>query len=518
MDNKLSLLEYIKQNIDDNDIFTANTLPDDPEFAPPFYLGTADSYYYTGIVEDQPADHLLHALTQYLNLPNQENLTFLEKTIKEKPLVEFHSDFLSKFNYEPHEEALFELAENFFYHTSDRNIFKFAFLLFYFTGLTKIRDHYPVLWDDILSAARCEEFTYFFIIAANNDIAELQDELWDLAYCTKNWGRIFALGEVAIENNDQRLWCIEHAMDNDVSFPMLSIKILSECDLLGILQDQYINPQLLKGTSLLLINFTELLTQLKREEIEENYNLSMLNLPLLLEKYLAHAKSSFTEPEQMIHILLLSQNLRTLAENEEFTYLSANQYQKFIALCDKIAYFKDWSKDIHEKLFNQDGSINYTVLEFATRIEADVWEETFVYYSEHYQESQLFTFLLQDDSSQRIRQLLAEIEKHIAYYLVDPLKLTAPMLYLRENPGQGLNIIDAALLSKSDYALIMVTSVLSSWPLQFITKAIYENLKEARKYTSVDNITQVIDNLLYHYQLYNAGVYPVLESKKDALN
>lgn len=510
-----NLLEYIKLHIDENDVFTSRTLPDMPDLPDTFYLGATDSFYYTGIVDDKPADELLEAFRTYLVEQNAEARQNLEDLLNSCNLTAIHKDFLNSFDLSEYNHQIFNIAQNFFYNAEKRNTLKFALMLFAYEGLLNIKESDPVLWEDILTVARCEEFTYFFIVAGHQELAELQEELWDIAYCTKNWGKIYALGEVVITNREQQLWCIECALDVDVEFPLLSIKILDECNLLSVLEQNSITYPLYRGSLLLLINFTMLLTQFTKAELEENYNLASINLPALLDRLFYHAGKHAFQPEQIINLSMLSSNLNTLAEEEAYTYLSANQYHNYIAVCDSIIFSKDWTKTVQQQLFNTDGTINYTILDLGTRLNIDVWDRVFDYYCNNYTESKVFSYLFQTDNEDKIKKLLAEITQHLVYYFSEPTALAAPMIYLSHAPGEGISLINGLLNIKMQYPILIAASIIINWPTEYITESIYNNLNEARKYVDTDDAIQLLDYLIYQYQLHKEE-HP--DTEKSTLN
>lgn len=510
-----NLLEYIKLHLDENDVFTAQTLPDVPDLPETFRLGTADSLYYTGIVDDSPADELLAAFRTYLQNQNNETRQELENILTDCNLTAIHKDFLNSFDLSEYNHQVFNIAQNLFYNAEKRNILKFALMLFAYEGLLNIKENDPVLWEDILTAARCEEFTYFFIVAGHHELAELQEELWDIAYCTKNWGKIYALGEVVISSREQQLWCIESAMDVEVDFPLLSVKILDECNLLSVLEQNSISYPLYRGSLLLLINFTLLLTQFSKAELEENYNLASINLPALLARLFHHAREHASEAEHIIHLSMLSGNLNALAEDEAYTYLSANQYHNFIAACDSIIFSKDWSDEVQQQLFNADGSLNYTILDLGTRLNIDIWDRVFDYYCNHYTETKVFSYLFQTYNDDKIKKLLDKINQHLIYYFSEPTALAAPMIYLSHAPGEGINLINSLLSQKIQYPILIGASILINWPAEYLTEAIYNNLKEARKYVDTEDAIQLVDYLIYRYQTEKETS---IDTEKSSLN
>lgn len=498
-----SLFQYIKANTDNNGVFTAELLPDESEHLAAFFLGTDDSFYFTGLIEDKPADGLLESFAGYLETPSPANKKLLLQRITSGQLVEIYKSFLNEFSDLDHSSQVYELAKELFYTTNNRQVLKFALLLFSYEELPHIKNNDPELWQDILTVAHCEEFTYFFIAAGYDCLQQLQPELWEIARCCKNWGKVFALSEVTISTGEQKLWCIGNALDIEVDYPLLSAKIITECDIADVLQQSQLTYSLYKGAGNIINNFFALPEHYPLEEVEENFNIRQLDIFTMLQNFLHHGKNYTQSIASVMPLLILENNLHNLLQYDAWMILSANQCHELIAQCDKIIFHKDWQPDIHRQLINDSGQLDYPVCDFACRIGVDIWDKLFAYYCKHLEDINIFCYLLKTDDWQKINMLFARIRDHLAYYLLDPRVLTLPMLYVRDHSGFQADIVIEFLRSRSDYALVMSIGVLSSWQPDDLTAAICLALQEAKKYTKQEKLLSQIDCLLYRAK----GIY-----------
>lgn len=498
-----SLFTYIKENTDTNGVFTASILPDDSEHLASFFFGTDDSFYFTGLIEDKPADELLQSLQTYLEDPNEQTKELLIQQITSTRIIEVYKSFLNDFSDLDYSTEVYELAQELFYSTNNKQVLKFALLLFSYESLLQIRETDKELWQDILTVAHCEEFTYFFIAAGYDDLHRLQSELWEIIFCCKNWGKIFALSEAEITTQEQKLWCIENALAIDVDYPLLAAKIALECDLEEFLRQPQLSYPMYKGAANIITNLFELQEHYTQEEVEESFHITSIDAFNLLNNFLHHSTMYADSLQQLMPVVMLENSLHKLLANDNWMLLPANQGHELIARCDSIIFQKDWHDDISNQLISPDGSINYTVCDFACRIGIDIWQDIFAYYCHNFREINLFYYLLKTEDSLQINALFKEIHKHLTYYLLDPRVLTLPMLYLRTHQGLSINIIRAFLEAKSDYALVMALGVLSSWDPDLLSDAICRSLQEARKYTEQENLIAQIDCLLYRAQ----GIY-----------
>lgn len=498
-----SLVDYIKENTDEKGVFTASVLPDDSEHLASFFFGTDDSFYFTGLIEDKPADELLQAMQAYLENPAEHTKEQLRKYIAGIRVIEVYKSFLNDFSDLDYSTQVYDLAKELFYSTNNKQVLKFALLLFSYENLVHIRESDKTLWQDILTVAHCEEFTYFFIAAGYDNLRQLQSELWDIIFCCKNWGKIFALSEAVIDTEEHRLWCIENALDIDVDYPLLAVKIALECNLEEFLQQPQLPYNMYKGAANIITNFFELPEHYTQDDVEENFHISSIDTFALLSNFLRHSLPYSDTLQQLMPVVILENSLHELLGNDNWMILPANKCHELIAKCDNIIFHKDWHQDIENDLIGADGSLNYTVCDFAYRIDIDIWPEIFAYYCRNFKEINLFYYLLKTDNPLQINALFQEISKHLAYYLLDPRVLTLPMLYLRTHQGLSVNIIKAFLEAKSDYALVMALGVLSSWDPDLLNASICNALQEARKYTREEHLIAQIDCLLYRAQ----GIY-----------
>lgn len=495
---KTSIFEYIKKHMDADGFFASPVLPDDPEPEIAYLLGDEEGHYFTtGIPKDKDsADQLLAELRQYAAFPTEENRQQLENTLSGLVMIEILYGFSIKFTNDDYNSNMLILAQELFYNSGCRQALKLAYLLFSCSGMLNIKKNNPELWQDLLLAARCEEFTYFFILAAKSDLLELQEELWQIIYHTRNWGRIFALEEAVITTHEQRLWCIENALDTEADYPPLAIKVILECELTKELAASKISYPLYHGAASAVLNFLELLTSYDLQRLEKFFPVSQVDLPPLLTEFLRHARCHAVTPETLLPIIFISEQLQQLIENDNWTHLSANQCHAYVAACDSIIYQKDWSQEVREQLFDKDDRINHLLCDFAKYLDLDIWQPVFEYFTAHPEDNDLLPYLL-GGTAEQAASTLSIIEQHLDYYMFYPLTLLVPLAYLQENPGQGDTILTRLLQSQNEILIGMAYHVLREWPYQYLTLTLKKAIVAAQSHIQSTVHREMLDSLLH---------------------
>lgn len=494
---KISIFEYIKTHMGNDGFFASPVLPDDPEPEISYLLGDEEGHYFTtGIPKDRDsADQLLAELRQYAAFPTEENRQQIENTLSNLIMIEILYSFSQKFTNEDYNNNILILAQELFYNSSCRQALKLAYLLFSCYGLTNIKKNNPELWQDLLLAARCEEFTYFFILAAKSDLPELQKELWEIIYHTKNWGRVFALEEAIATTHEQKLWCIENALDTQADYPPLSVKIILECELTKELTAADVSYPIYNGAASAILNFLELLTSYDLQKLEKFFPVSKVDLPPLLHEFFRHARCHAVSPETLLPIIFISEQLQQLIDNGSWLHLSANQCHAFVAACDSIIYQKDWSTEVQAQLFDENGKINHLLCDFAKYLDLDIWQPVFEYFTDHYEDNDLLSYLL-GGSEEQTAEVLAVIEQHLDYYMFYPLTLLTPLAYLQENPGKGESILLRLLQSQNEMLIGMAYHVLRDWPYHYLTLPLKKAIVEAQSHIQSSLHREMLDSLL----------------------
>lgn len=501
----MTIFDYVINNINTDGKFTAATLPDDLAPTVPRPLGTEDAYYYTTEVppDVEGAERALELVKQYMVMPCLESRRRLYDYICSIITAGICDPFLDGFPREEFTPELLKLGRELFYGAANREPVKFAYLLFGLYGMERLHDADAKLWEDMVSVARCEEFTFFFLYACRITEYAPQQEIWQLIHCTNSWGRVYAINEAAFDSAEKRQWLIENGYDITIEYPPLAVKIITEGRLAEVLQKEHITYAEYKGAAATLNNMLLLLNNFSADVLEENFKLSLLDVNGLLTGFLHHAKEYAAAPADILDVMAISISLRNMADIENWSRLTANQCHTLIAACDKIIYQKDWQAEIDAELF-KDGRVNYTMCDFAFELEMDIWPRLFAWFKEHPLEIKLLPYLLSYEGEERSRQVLDVIERNLYSYLPDQNALLIPLRYLRHHPGEGVAIVIAALTSLYDWPRGIACTLLEEWGPEYLTTPIRSALLTARSLSQHPVVNARIDALLIGKE-YNIG-------------
>ena len=495
--NPQSIFEYVKNNIDEEGHFTGEVLPDDPMPTVPRPLGAEDAYYYTTEVppDIEGATQAVKLLKQHLTIPCLESKRRLYDHLCKIVVAGICDPFLEKFTADDLSPEAMELAEEYFYNCPHREPVKFSLLIFGLYGMANIKEKHPDLWQDLLTLARCEEFTFFFLYGCRITNYAPQEEIWQLLHCTNSWGKVYAINSANFNTPGKQQWLIENGYDITIEYPPLSVKMIIEGRLAEALQAEHIDYATYKGAGAILNNFLLLLNNFAPAVIEQNFNTTSIDLEQLLDNFLRHAKEYATSPEEILDIVALRIGLNTLVDTQNWYKLSANQCHTLIAACDKIIYQKDWQEEINATLITDEG-VNYPLCDFAYELDIDIWQRLFSYFGEHPTEIQLLPYLLAFTGDERSKQVLDIVEKNIYQYLIDQNALLVPLRYLRNHPGEGIGIIIAALTSLYDWPRGIACMILDEWGSEHLTPALRHALHTAQGLSNHPVVNARIECLL----------------------
>lgn len=495
---KQSLYQYIKENIDKDEVFTSPTLPDQPHPTVPRALGSDDAFFYT---TEAPADQegaktLASLLRTYLRQPTPERKQALYKGVKVRCMTALCDPFLDIFQKEEFHGHLLDLARSLFYNAMDREVLKFAYLLFALYGMERIRKSELELWRDLVTVAHCEEFTFFFLYACRSSACNPQKEIWELLGCTNGWGKVYALNDVQPTEEWQQEWLIKYGMDLEVEYFPLAASLLTKTHLLNYLETAEPDYDGYKGAGVILNNYLLLLNNFPLVLLEESFHISTIPLYPLITAYLKQAQDFAKIPEELLDVLSISTGLTNLLKEERYYGLTANEINQLIASCDQLIYQEDW-RDYLERHLIKKGVVNYLLLDFALELEVDLWPRLHKFWRTHPLEIGLFPYLLSYlDETDRSRRMIAEITERIHLYADNQDALVMPMRYLKEHPGEGEGILIFALTGMYDWPRGIACAIIDEWGLEYLTPALREALWKARKLSGHKVIDARIDALL----------------------
>lgn len=493
-----SLYQYIKEHIDEDEVFSSSTLPDQPNPTVPRALGTDDAFFYTTEApqDQEGAKTLANELRIYLRQPTPEQKRKLYQTVQNRCMSALCDPFLDIFQKEEFHSHLLDLARSLFYNAQHREVVKFAYLLFALYGMERIKKNDLDLWQDLVMVARCEEFTFFFLYACRGSAYDPQKEIWELLGCTAGWGKVYTLNDVQPTEEWQQDWLIKNGMDIEVEYPPLSASLITKTNLLGYLEEAEPNYDGYKGAGVILNNYLVLLNNFPLELLEESFKISTIPLYNLLTAFLKQAEDFAKIPEELIDVLSISTGLTNMLREEHFFGLTTNELHSLIATCDGLIYQEDWS-DYYERHLIKKGVVNYTLLDFALELDIDMWPRLHKFWRTHPLEIGLFPYLLSYwDESDRSKRMIAEITERIHLYADNQDALIIPMRYLKENPGEGEGILIFALTGMYDWPRGIACAILESWGQEYLTAPLREALWKARKLSGHKVIDARIDALL----------------------
>ena len=498
---KETIFCYIQQHIDDDGYYTDSVLPDDPQPLIPRPLGMEDALFYSGMApqDDFGLPELIKALDKALALPSERNCQELCQVLDNLHIASIYDNFIKHYTEQPPNEGTLRLGKFLFYKALTREQLKFSLLLLGFAGMKTVYEQQHVLWQDLVTAARCEEFTVYFVNACTLTEFCPNEDYWQLVNCVHNWGRVSLLQELWPRTQEERLWLIAHGYEISISYPDLAPRLASLSQLQNVLEGTQLNETVLMGALTIINNLLLLISGDNPQELQEEHNLSGIQLNTLIYHALYHSSTQPMEPLLALELLQLNGYLRSLAEDQEWTYLTANDCHRLIANCDQLIYSRDWTQDISEKLITADGP-DYLLADVAYELEQDIWEPLYQYFVEHPQEINLLPYLLAYEGDHRSEQVLSQIEKNYRLYADNQEALVVPLRYLKDHPGQGENIICQALTGMFDFPRGYACAIINYWGPEYMTPRFQDALKIALRLNQHKIVNSHIQDLI-------AGIY-----------
>ena len=495
---EITLFDYIKENLDTEGVFQTNFLPDKLEDANTSPLGTLDAFSYSVDTEvDTEAGEAVAKLLQYYGThPGLEARRRLTDQLNNSRLASLADSFLENFTTENLTEEHLDLAEDYFYHSTTRETIKFAYLIFGLYGMENIKEDNPELWQDLLTVAHCEEFTFHFIYACRITNFLPQEELWQLLFTTTGWGRVYAINSIECTTPEQRQWLLEKGVTMDVEYPPLAVRMLEQTKLSEVLKAEQLSPASYRGAVSIVNRFFMLLVQFEPAVINQNFNTSSIDLYQIVKDLLRHAQAYAQNPSDVSDLVFLGYHLRSLIQAENWFKLSHNQCQELQAQCDSLIFSQNWAEILPQQLFDAEGKLNYDNCQLAYNLEIDCWEQLLPYFYENPTDTQLLGWLLMTNSSKYAPQIIKFIEEHLSLYINQPSLLELPMRYLFKHPGQGVSIITTSLLSVFELTRTVACATLEIWGSKYWTPEIISALHTAAGLSTNPEARAYIEQLL----------------------
>ena len=494
---KKRIFTFIKENLNEDEVFTQSVLLDDPNPSIPHPFGSEDSFFYTTEIPSdlKSASTILKLYRDFLAGPTIEKRVTLYKNLQRCVVVSICDPIVDAFTDEDVTQTTFDLAKQIFYNATHREPLKFAFLLFGLYGMKKIRDEARDLWNDLIICACCEEFTFYFLYACRITNFMPQKEIWRLIAATRGWGKVFAVNEAYCEDRAKALWLIKNAYDLDVEYHPMSLSVINSTHLDEILKGEQIDHDTYKGAMAICNSFLIFLDRYPVEVVEQNFNIGNFSTYQLLKNLLKQAEAYANNPEDVLDIVGLRLGLEAMLQNETNYAIGNNNTHLLVAECERLIFSKDWTEDVHAKLL-ENGRVNYAVADFAFELEIDIWDELFNFWCHHPHETKLFAYLLSYEGQDKSDLVLHSICSNIKLFQNSKDALLVPLNYLRYHSGEGESIIISGLTGMHDWPRGVATTTLEAWDHEDITPAIREALFKGLAMSNNQVVTARIEALL----------------------
>ena len=488
---------YIKENINEDEVFTSSVLPDDPNPSIPHPFGSEDSFFYTTEIPSdmKGASSVLKLLREYLAAPSVEKRVLLYRNLQRTVTVSICDPIVDAFTADDITDQTLELARQLFYNSTHREPVKFAYLLFGLYGMKSIYDNNKELWQDLLTVARCEEFTFHFLYACRITSFLPQKEIWQIIASTKGWGKVFAISEAICDDEAKALWLIKNAYDLNVEYHPLSLKVINSARLDEILKGEQLDHDAIKGAMAICNSYLVLLDRYPVNVIEESFNIGNFSTYELLHNLLRQAKAFADNPADVLDVVGLRIGLEALLQDDATYTLGQNNTHLLIAECESFIFSRDWTEEVKAKLI-VDGQVDYDIADFAYELEIDIWDELFNFWCHNPNETKLFAYLLSYEGQDRSDLVMHSICANLRMFQESSDALLVPLNYLKNHTGEGESIIISGLTGMYDWPRGVATATLEAWDRSDITPAIREALMKALALSNNPVVTARIEALL----------------------
>ena len=475
--NYNSLFLYVIDHIDSKGNYDGSPLPDN--LMREYTYGTEDAAMFNPKINDntmEEAKDIYLLLKEWLKNPTQKNKDNLYEKIYATPLITVFFALAGQLRGEKLSYDLLHLAQEWFYTAKDREAVKFTYLICGLIGLDQVRKSFSEhLYNDLFTMARCEEFTIFLCMACQLSEIHPQKELWFLARHTEGWGKAITLLMLQYRTPAQRLWLLKKGLDLRIFWPPLAPVIIKESRLPQLLEAEEIPEDMYLAAANVIITY--LIFLLPNQEPAENPFENSLMTPVqislepLLGSFLRHAKTYATTPKNLLTVFAIKDRLELLAQEKKGTALTANAAQLLIGQCDALIYCKDWEPEIRASLFDDKGSLNSEIVDFAADLNIDIWPDVIRFYNEQPKDHTALRYLMFAEAGgdeKRIdtrRHLFLDCaEAHLKQYMEDEDLLINFAHYLKDYPGEGEALLKASFTSIYEHAIGMAALSVSAWP------------------------------------------------------
>ncbi len=338
--NDPSIFAYIMQHIDENGFYNDVTLIDDPSPSLPRPLGTDDAYIYTAEMPSNApgAEAVYSMLLAYASDPTLAARAVIEEALPKVLCISICDPLVDMLSTEEFPKALLTLAEDWLYTSHKRELVKYAIILLAVFGLEKLRnEHSKNLWDDLVNLCRCEEFTFFLSFAYRINNIKPQPELWELARCTKGWGKLFALSNLECSSEEDEIWLLQHGCEMDIEYPPICLFVIRKSRIMHYLSQEHLDYKTYHGCLLTIKKYLLMLNNYHiGNDDPAHIDISGIETVRMIEEVLRHAEHYATGPAELLGIIRLSSELKNLIAENDWSEIPANKNHELISKCEKL--------------------------------------------------------------------------------------------------------------------------------------------------------------------------------------
>ena len=517
-----SIFDFIKSNLDPDGYFNQEPLQDraivtgdseifmDPGAADAFLASTKGEEEQTALIGAQ----IYHGLKAYGEDPTPENASMLYMGISSTPCILYYDSLVDALSEEKIPQPLWHLAREWLYKASSREAVKLAIVI---CGLYMLNEQDLVVdWQlkkDLIILSRCEEFTSFVIYALELSHQLEQDDVWDMIQHSMGWGKLSAMQSYDFASKEAKDWLVLHGCELVINYPAVSLLVFSKVNIAAVLDQPKLTHAQFQGLTHLFLNYLAFLLGFQQLEPPDTDKLPVLDLYSLLKKYLDHAQSFHTELMDAAGLLNIAEGLRTMVDDEQWDALTMNQCHLLISSLEALIFSTDWLPKIKANLLDEDGEVNLIAIHMAYALDLDIHKELWALLKKDPMRTELYEFLLETQDKRRFNRVLKFAREHLAEYLEDEYSLQPLLRSLENTPGQGQDIIAAALTSIYDSCRDMAISVLEAWPDKNWSPTMRLALFKAREMAQHPLLTLRIDVLLKKRSMDFANFLDVIQEK-----
>ena len=517
-----SIFDFVKSNLDPDGFFNQEPLQDraivtgdseifmDPGAADAFLASTKQEAEQTAVIGVQ----IYQGLKAYAEDPSAENASMLYMGISSTPCILYYDALVDALSEEKIPQPLWQLAREWLYKASSREAVKLAIVI---CGLYMLNEQDLVVdWQlkkDLIVLSRCEEFTSFVIYALELSHQLDPDDLWDMIQHTMGWGKVVAMQSYDFTSPESRKWLVLHGCELVINYPAVSLLVFSKVNIAEVLAKPKLDHEEFQGLTHLFLNYLAFLLGFQQVDPPDMDKLPVVDLFSLLKKYLDHAQSFHTDLMDVAGLLNMAEGLRTMVEDAQWDALSMNQCHLLISSLEALIFSTDWLPKIKASLVDEYGEVNLVVVHMAYALGLDIHKELWSLLKKDPKRTELYEFLLETQDKRRFHRVLKFAREHRSEYLEDEYSLQPLLRALEEWPGEGQDIIAAALTSIYDSCRDTAIAVLEAWPDKNWSPAMRLALFKAREMAQHPLLMLRIDVLLKKRSMDFANFLDVIQEK-----